>query len=267
MKKILSLLSILATLSGIAQNNPINFETNGYGGSWTWTVFENDSNPPLEIITNPDPSGINTSATVAKFTALQTGQPFAGVESMHGADIGTFSLSEDNAIVKIMVWKSVISDVGIKFATPEGASTGELKVANTLVNQWEELVFDFTEIIGLPSSNGIDQLIVFPDFTARAENTVIYFDNITFSDNVLGVKENLLPSIVAFPNPSKTTWTINATQVIQKITIHNLSGQLVIISIPQSLETNIHLDSLSPGIFFATIHTLSGEKTIKLIKI
>ena len=107
-------------MSGIAlaQNNPIDFESGGFGAAWTWTVFENNTNPPVEIIPNPDMSGANTSATVAKFTALQTGQPYAGCESLHGSDIGTFTLDATNSTVKIMVWKSVISDVGIKFALP-----------------------------------------------------------------------------------------------------------------------------------------------------
>lgn len=39
-----------------AQNAPIDFEAGGQGANWTWTVFENETNPPLEIIANPDPS-------------------------------------------------------------------------------------------------------------------------------------------------------------------------------------------------------------------
>ncbi len=80
-----------------------------------------------------------------------------------------------------MVWKSVISDVGIKFEQGQ-ASTGEIKVANTVVNQWEELTFDFSGKIGEPSSTDITGFVVFPDFNdARAEDNVVYFDNITFS--------------------------------------------------------------------------------------
>jgi hypothetical protein len=185
MKKI-TLMFLFVTALALSQNGPIDFEAGGNGASWTWTVFENDSNPPLEIIANPDPSGLNTSATVAKFTALQAGAPFAGVESMHGSDIGTFTLDASNALVKIMVWKSVISDVGIKFATASSASDGEIKVANTLVNQWEELTFDFSSRIGLPASTDIDQIVVFPDFDARVSDNIVYFDSITFSSGVAG---------------------------------------------------------------------------------
>ena len=186
MKIILQLFVILIFTTGITQNAPIDFEPGGFGDTWTWTVFENDTNPALEIVANPDPSGINTSETVAKFTALETGQPFAGVESMHGADIGVFDLNSTNAIVNIMVWKTKISDIGIKYATPSGGAQMELKVANTLVNQWELISIDFTSYIGLGETTGLDQIIIFPDFIAREADDIIYFDNITFGPAVPG---------------------------------------------------------------------------------
>jgi Secretion system C-terminal sorting domain len=182
MRKIIPFMILLLTLGSIAQNAPIDFEAGGEGASWTWTVFENDDNPPLEIVANPDPSGENTSATVAKFTARDLGQPFAGVESMHGSDIGTFDLTAANAYVSIKVYKTKISDVGIKFATPPGGAQPELKVANSTVNQWETITIDFTSYIGLPETTGLDQIIIFPDFIDRTADDIIYFDDITFSD-------------------------------------------------------------------------------------
>ena len=181
MKKQYLLLMFLAGIfTAISQNAPIDFEAGGNGADWTWTVFENDTNPPLEIVANPDPSGINTSETVAKFTALQLGQPYAGVESMHGSDIGTFDLTASNALVNIMVYKTKISDVGIKYVTPSGGAQMELKVANTVVNQWELITIDFSDYIGLGETTGLDQIVIFPDFIARDADDVIYFDNISF---------------------------------------------------------------------------------------
>ncbi|MBU1369110.1 MAG: T9SS type A sorting domain-containing protein [Bacteroidetes bacterium] len=176
-------LVFMATFS-FAQNAPINFEEGGQGADWTWTVFENDINPPVEIIANPDASGSNTSATVAKFTALQAGQPWAGTESLHGADLGAFVLDETNSTIKIMVWKPVISDVGIKLVAASGWAQPEIKVPNTVVNQWEELTFDFSAFPNPPAAEGqYDQIVVFPDFdlAGRTQDNVVYFDNITFS--------------------------------------------------------------------------------------
>ena len=163
----------------LAQNSPIDFETGGYGANWTWTVFENDNNPSIEIMTNPNIGGINSSATVAMFTALQAGQPFAGCESLHGADIGSFSFDSTNCIIKIMVWKDVISDVGIKFADASSAAQPEIKVSNTLINQWEELTYDFS---GLDTSVEWYNLVMFMDNGTKGDgssNFTIYIDDIT----------------------------------------------------------------------------------------
>ena len=163
---------------------PIDFESTGFGANWIWNIFENDSNPALEFVANPDATGINTSASVAKVTALQAGQPWVGTETAHGEMGITWDLSASNSIIKIMVYKTVISNVGIKLATAAGGAQVELLVANTKVNEWEELTFDFSSRIGngLDGSTNIDQIIVFPDFDSagRTQDNVVYFDNITF---------------------------------------------------------------------------------------
>jgi gliding motility-associated-like protein len=161
-------------LSVSAQNAPIDFEPNGHGANWNWKVFENGYNPPLVVVQNPDTNGINTSPNVARFEALQQGQPFVGCESMHGTDIGTFTIDQDNYIIRIMVYKTAISDVGIKLVRWDNWSLGEIKVANTKTHEWEQLEFDFSAHIGLT----YDQIVIFPDFTARPADRTIYFDNV-----------------------------------------------------------------------------------------
>ncbi|MDB4175227.1 T9SS type A sorting domain-containing protein [Flavobacteriaceae bacterium] len=194
MKSLSTILILLITSICFSQIAPIDFEAGGEGANWGWNVFENADNPPLEFVANPDPSGINTSAMVAKFTARDTNAgaaPFAGLESQHGGNIGTFDLTIENALVNIMVYKTKISDVGIKFATPSGGAQTEIKVANTLINQWELITVDFTSYIGLGETTGLDQIIVFPDFINRTADDIIYFDNITFGETV--------PNTIALP--------------------------------------------------------------------
>lgn len=199
MKNLLWVLLVLLHVSSIfSQNGPITFEDGGVGNLWTWTVFENDIQPPLEMVTNPNPTGLNVSNKVAKFTAMQNGMAWAGCETQHGSDIGTFSINSTNCVVKIMVYKPIISNVGIKFATNAGASTGELVVANTLINQWEELTFDFSAVVGLPATTNVDQIIVFPDFAARNTDHICYFDNITFQS----IGPPLNEPLTAAPDPT-----------------------------------------------------------------
>jgi hypothetical protein len=185
MKKITLFILLLISSVGFSQNAPISFETGQFGSNWTFASFENSTGIGYEKVTNPFATGINTSATVGKFTALVAGQPWAGCESAHASGvngIGTFTFSLSNCIVKVMVYKSVISDVGIKFAESSGDAQAEVKVANTKINEWEELTFDMSNSIGKGATGIIDQIIVFPDFQARTAENVCYFDNVTFSE-------------------------------------------------------------------------------------
>lgn len=156
------------------------FETGSTNTSVVWTMFENGSNPALEFVGNPNPSDSNMSDMVAKFTAEIAGQPYAGTETKGSSPV--FTMDAENSIVKIMVYKSVISDVGIKFSVGAAAQP-EIKVANTKINEWEELTFDFSSRIGMAETINIDSVIVFPDFNARTVETVSYFDNIRFGKN------------------------------------------------------------------------------------
>ncbi|MDG1427957.1 MAG: T9SS type A sorting domain-containing protein [Crocinitomicaceae bacterium] len=181
---LLILVGVLYSFSGMAQNVPIDFEAGGNGAGWTWTVVENNTNPPLQIVTNPSTSGINTSSTVAEFTALQSGQPWALTESLNNMDLGSYVLDATNSTITIMVYKSIISDVGIKLVTPTLAAQPEIKVPNTLINQWEEITFDFSGYIGQGAyaTENVSQIVVFPDFDlgGRTQDNVCYFDNINF---------------------------------------------------------------------------------------
>lgn len=169
--------------SGDVINSPVTFETGEFGDGWSWTVFENNDNPALEVIDNPDATGANTSAKVAKFTAKSGGASFAGLKT---DDIGKFTLDATNSTVKMMVWKSKISDVGFKFEKADGASTGEIKVANTVTDQWEELTFDFSGVIGNAANEDIEFITIFPDFADGRSDNVIYFDNIMIGDGTGG---------------------------------------------------------------------------------
>lgn len=156
----------------------IDFEPSGVGANWVWIVAENADNPPLEFVANPVSGGINTSATVAKFTARQAGNPWALVFT--DGD-GQFTFDATNSIVKIMVYKSVISPVHFKV---EGSSPPiELNSTNTVTNQWEEITFNFSAGIG----NTYNRIVIIPDFLARSQDNIIYIDNIQVPDGQLVV--------------------------------------------------------------------------------
>ena len=74
-------------------------------------------------------------------------------------------------------------------------------MANTLTNgEWEELSFDFSMVIG----NSYNRVLIIPDFLARSEPNLVYFDQIFFGSTV-GLQDTGLDSIKLVPNPV-TDW-------------------------------------------------------------
>jgi hypothetical protein len=171
-----------------AETHTIGFESAEDGTGWEWVVTENADNPPLEFIANPDQSGANTTANVAKFTARENGNPWALFET---TDDGEFTFTADNSVVKIMVWKPTTSNVRVEFLL--GAAIVNRVVANTTTNAWEELTFDFSEFIG----QTFNKVVVFPDFTdgPRGQENIIYIDNIQMPDGEVMAVE--VPEVAA----------------------------------------------------------------------
>ncbi|MBK8081314.1 MAG: T9SS type A sorting domain-containing protein [Saprospiraceae bacterium] len=252
-----------------AQNTPINFEAGGFGANWTWTVFENGTNPPLEIVANPDMSGMNTSTTVAKFTALQAGAPYAGCESKQGVDLGNYRLSNANSIITIMVWKNVISNVGIKLVTTSLGALPEIKKPNTLINQWEKITFDFSGYINnaIYAVEDVNQMVVFPDFVSRNADRVIFFDNITIGDgSTSAVNGTTSHTLHLGPNPTKDILCNHSEYILEQVKIHDFTGREVLTIAQVPVGETMDVSTLPEGIYIVNSLVGGKKKYTRLVK-
>ena len=205
MKKITFLFILVSTVGFSQASHTIDFEPTGTGSGWNWTATE--VAPTFSEIANPVSGGINTSATVVEFIAYTTDNNWA---LCFTDDDGEFTFDATNSTVKIMVYKPTISNVAIKF---EGLSPAiEIASANTVINEWEELTFDFSAQIG----NTYSRLIIIPDFvvpygdgTDRITDNTLYFDNVVVPD---GTITGPLPAPTNAP--SMPSYNETANQVI-----------------------------------------------------
>ncbi len=131
----------------------------------------------FQKVANPNASGLNTSAMVGKFTRGNQGWS------------GTYS-PLDNPIdmsagkkIKVLAYNPSPSLIGKKLNVEleNGSSINNgiavLKTAFTTSGAWEELVFDFGTISGIPASEKFRQLVLrFNDATDGAGD-IIYVDN------------------------------------------------------------------------------------------
>lgn len=84
--------------------------------------------------------------------------------------------------------------------------------------------------------------------------------------STLGIKENLLPNLVTYPNPVIDYYTISNSEEINKIEVYNLLGQLIINSKYNSNTVKVDFTSLHSGIYFVKIYVDDKVAIIKTIK-
>lgn len=179
----------------------VNFETVGNG--WNWIVFDS-AKENFDVVANPGVGGLNTTDSCAMLQVTNvTADPWAGVFAI---DFPDMVFDANNCIVKILVYKDHISDVGLKI---EPARTTDYNIPNTVINEWEEITFDYSAYIG----SNANTLVVIPDFSAnpRTYTSTSYFDEIRFSAQVLPVE---LTSFTGnyVGNTVKLNWT-TATEI------------------------------------------------------
>ena len=242
----------------------IDFESSGFGANWVWTTDNNYTDPVLEMVSNPSTNGLNSSSTVAKFISTTAGDPWA---LTYTDNIGSFTFTEANSTVTIMVRKSKLSDVGLKFEGPNPDGSGgvifkEIKVANTLTNgNWEQLTFDFSSEIGTT----FDRFVVIPDFDdSRFQDHITYFDEISFGNQTAGLNEFDLNSIKFHPNPANKF--INFSSLLNSnisVVIYDMLGKEVLRS--EHVQSQLDISVLKPGMYLLNFIQGINTQTKKLL--
>ena len=240
----------------------IDFEIDGFGANWVWTVHNNHSNPALEVVSNPNISDSNNTEEVAQFTSLAEGAPWALTFT---DNIGTFLLDSDHRIITLKVLKTVQTNFGIKLEYIDPTNNemlyfSEILAPTTITNgDWEQLVFDFSSDIG----TAFNRLTIIPDFADRSQTNISYFDQISFGSTA-GLDSNITSIIKLYPNP--------ATDFVQLSVNSNKSMDVEIFdALGKSVkrifnsQTNINIHDLKSGVYFVLLKIGDRLITKKLL--
>ncbi len=177
------LLLAFAVVASQAQTTILDFETPA-----TTTTFQYFGSPldgSLNTVeSNPNASGINTSSKVAKFVKPAVAEVWAGCFSNPNPSIAVDLLA--NGKVAIKVHMDHIGSLSLKLENSTNGGANWLgTVANTKVNEWEELVFDpSVPSLEAPLSPAIGYIYstvtLFFDFGTAGTGTAVtsYFDDV-----------------------------------------------------------------------------------------
>ncbi|MFY7709164.1 hypothetical protein ACOSQB_00940, partial [Tenacibaculum sp. MEBiC07804] len=143
------------------------------GTAPAFTVFGNIAG--IDVIANPDATGANTTANVARLTKTNGSEIWAGAffETGSPLDFNTYSK------ISVKTWSPKQGAVvKVKLENQDASVTHEIDVNTTVANQWEELVYDFS---GAPTADYV-RVVIFFDFGNNGDDSVYYFDQYTLTN-------------------------------------------------------------------------------------
>jgi spore coat protein CotH len=82
----------------------------------------------------------------------------------------------------------------------------------------------------------------------------------------LGAVELALESVMVYPNPFESTFTVEAGTVIEQLEVYAITGQLLVTQSPKTKKTSISLDDFASGSYLIRTVTASGMRTIPVNK-
>lgn len=158
---------------------PIDFENPNV--NYFFGTFDDWGQQKFSTVANPSVSGINTSANVGQYTSGH-----AGWSGTYSPLEGPIDFANGNK-VKVWVYNPDPANIGKKLNVElESGSIANgiavLKVAFTTSGAWEELVFDFSTISGIPSNAKFNQLVLRFDDGHSGGGAVFYVDNFRFTN-------------------------------------------------------------------------------------
>lgn len=235
--------------------------------STSWKYFPSDDSGAFEMIPNPDPTGINTSATVGKATEKATsGQPWQGMYT----DLPAPIVFGADKIVKIKVWSPKETTLTMKIehpATPGApASSGDNTVAIPVANEWVELSFDFSASpTPIPDDGNYDRITLIWDINnIPAADEIYYFDDVSLTGGVCSTTSTNGPvrpdALSIAPNPVSDQLIVKELGNVARLDVYNMYGQRVSSVITgNTSSTTISVSKFHQGTYILAGYGNNGE--------
>ncbi len=226
---------------------PIDFELNPP----TFTTFGNST---YSVITNPDATGLNQSATV-----LQT---VHGNETWAGLFVdltNKLNFSVDT-IIRVMVWAPSTGTMRLKLEDKtNGTVFWEADQAVTVASQWTQLIWDLSGVGTL-----YDKVVLFPGWGVTSGT--FYLDNIEQGTaSGIGMEEGLANAVTLAPNPANDLLNIALNAENGHFTLATLTGQTVASGLLTNGQNSVSTASFANGMYLVHVSSDAGNTVQKLV--
>ena len=217
------------------------------------------------VLTNPKKATINISNNVMEFKRLPNSTIFTG---------GFFDLPApmkwptSTLTVKVKV---LMDHIGNLTAKLEGSANGpnniEVKVANTKVNEWEEITFNFTgkgTPVIITGTQGHTRVTFIVDFEIPVPTAIqiSYIDDVVIGEGncaTTGIFETVkVERLNVYPNPAVNELFVQNTEGVRRLEITNMLGQKVKVVTVSSDNFTLSLNDLDRGMYLISAYNEKG---------
>jgi len=150
----------------------------------------------------------------------------------------------------------------VKFENDDASVNCEIQHPNTVINEWEQITYDFTAHIG----KTLTKIVLFPDFPSARNGvgSTNFVDNISFNSNVIdGIDKTAVNGITLYPNPVKDQLQIQSEIKMAQVVIRNLLGQTIKTVSINDTEVLLDMNQIPAGNYLVTIKDVKGDLTTK----
>lgn len=258
-------------LSGMTNNSQVTVATAANSGGTFPTanvkltqsnggvIYYNVSSTKMEII------GIDANGTVFTYSDPVTYMQFPVNSSYNYTDAGASSFTVSGfAFNRTTNTQSEYSGTGT-LITPAGTFTNVIRIKSTQTN---------TDTYAGGTINS--SVIAFNWYKAGVTHELANVSNITGSSTSqsayytsvpanLGLEESELINLLMFPNPTNGTIFINSDEVISKIEVYQLSGELAMEQTVNDHASEVSLSELNAGMYLVKVYGNNGAVSVKRI--
>ena len=204
---------------------------------------------------------------LASFTPVQiqsndtwkmTGCEFLGMVTNYGSGVDLSAMEK----MHIDYWTPSSNDIGVKIVNTIGGGEAFASLGTTVTGSWQSIDVDMTAFAALSNKTAITQLLIDP-----SAPSILFIDNFYFyKGTALNTSNFELSSVKMYPNPTKSTFTIESKNTIQSVSVINMLGQKVLFVNPNAVSASLDLSTFQNGIYIVKTTVDGNVTSSKIIK-
>jgi hypothetical protein len=159
-------------------------------------------------------------------------------------------------------WTPNTNPIGVKIVNTVNGGEATAPLGATVTGSWQSIEVDMTAFAALPNKSAITQLLIDP-----SAPSTLFIDNFYFyKGTALNNASFEVSKIKMYPNPTRNSFTIEAKNNIQSVSVLNMLGQQVLSVNPDALTTSIDLASFQNGVYIVRSTVDGIVSSSKIIK-